>query len=86
LGTTGVAIGVSGIPALWDRRGEEDLFGYHLQHTDIGVGDEIAAAAGLLMGQGREGLPAILLRGLKFSHTDGKASDLVRPREKDLYR
>ena len=86
MGTTGVAIGVAGIPALWDRRGEQDLFGYHLQHTDVGVGDEIAAAAGLLMGQGAEGLPAVLLSGLHFSQADGKASDLVRPREKDLYR
>ena len=66
LGTTGVAIGVAGIPALWDRRGESDLYGYHLQHTDVGIGDEIAAAASLLMGQGAEGLPAVLIRGLEL--------------------
>ena len=86
LGTVGVAIGVAGLPALWDRRGETDLYGYHLQHTDVGVADEIAAAAGLLMGQAAEGLPAVLLRGLHLPTADGWATDLVRPKELDLYR
>ena len=85
-GTVGVAIGVAGLPALWDRRGETDLYGYHLQHTDVGVADEIAAAAGLLMGQAAEGLPAVLLRGLHLPTADGWATDLVRPKELDLYR
>ena len=86
LGTVGVAIGVSGIPALWNRRGEPDLYGYRLQHTDVGVADEIAAAAGLLMGQAAEGLPAVLIRGLRLPPADGRATDLVRPPEMDLYR
>lgn len=86
LGTVGVAIGVAGLPALWDRRGEADLHGYALQHTDVGVGDEIAAAAGLLMGQGAEGLPVVLLRGLSLATAGGCATDLIRPKEKDLYR
>jgi coenzyme F420-0:L-glutamate ligase/coenzyme F420-1:gamma-L-glutamate ligase len=85
LGTVGVAIGVAGLPALWDRRGEADLHGFVLQHTDVGVADELAAAAGLLMGQGAEGLPVVLLRGLDFQGKDGRATDLVRPKEKDLY-
>ncbi|WP_420643596.1 coenzyme F420-0:L-glutamate ligase [Candidatus Leptofilum sp.] len=86
LGTVGVAIGVAGLPALWDRRGEPDLYGYELQHTDIAVADEIAAAAGLLMGQGDEGMPVVLVRGLGLPVVDGKATDLVRPKEMDLYR
>ena len=81
-----MAIGVAGLPALWDRRGETDLFGYQLKHTDVGLGDELAAAAGLLMGQGAEGLPAVLIRGLNFPAEAGTARDLVRPPEKDLYR
>lgn len=85
LGTAGVAIGVSGVPALWDRRGERDLYGYHLQHTEVGIGDEIASAASLLMGQGSEGLPAVLVRGLELPEVGGTARDLVRPPEKDLY-
>jgi coenzyme F420-0:L-glutamate ligase/coenzyme F420-1:gamma-L-glutamate ligase len=86
LGTVGVAIGVAGLPALWDRRGEKDLFGYELRHTEVGTADEIASAAGLLMGQSAEGLPVVLVRGLDLPEADGRASDLVRPRELDLYR
>lgn len=85
LGTIGVAIGVSGFPALWDRRGEPDLYGYALQHTDVGLADEIAAAAGLLMGQAGEGTPAVLVRGLNLPPGDGQAADLVRPQHLDLY-
>ena len=86
LGTVGVAIGVAGLPALWDRRGEADLYGYRLQHTDVGLADEIAAAAGLLMGQAAEGRPAVLIRGLRLPPVEGRATDLVRPPELDLYR
>ncbi len=86
LGTVGVAIGVAGIPALWDRRGEPDLYGFKLEHTDVGVADEIAAAAGLLMGQAAEGTPVVIVRGLHLPAASGKASDLVRAKEMDLYR
>lgn len=86
LGTVGVAIGAAGLPALWDRRGEPDRDGHILQYTDVGVADEIAAAAGLVMGQGNEGQPVVLLRGLKLPLQNGRASDLIRPQEMDLYR
>ena len=85
LGTVGVAIGVAGLPALWDRRGEADRYGFTLAHTTVGVADEIAAAAGLLMGQAAEGVPAVIVRGLRLPAGDGSAGDLVRPREQDLY-
>ncbi len=85
LGTVGVAIGVAGLPALWDRRGEPDLYGYRLQHTEVGIADEIAAAASLLMGQAAEGTPAVLIRGLQLPALEGSARDLVRPPELDLY-
>jgi coenzyme F420-0:L-glutamate ligase/coenzyme F420-1:gamma-L-glutamate ligase len=86
LGTVGVALGVSGIPALWDRRGEPDRDGHILQYTDVGVADEIAAAAGLVMGQASEGRPVVIVRGLKLPLQNGRASDLIRPKEMDLYR
>ncbi len=85
LGTVGVAIGVAGIPALWNRRGELDLYGYELQHTEVGTADEVASAASLLMGQAAEGTPVVLIRGLSFPSARGHASDLVRPAEIDLY-
>lgn len=86
LGTVGVAIGVAGLPALWDRRGEADLYGYRLQHTDVGLADEIAAAASMVMGQAAEGTPVVLVRGLSLPAGEGKAGDLIRPKEFDLYR
>ena len=86
LGNVGVAVGVAGLPALLDLRGQPDLFGRVLQATDIGLADEIAAAADLLSGQAAEGLPVTLVRGLRFPPADGCAADLVRPPELDLYR
>jgi coenzyme F420-0:L-glutamate ligase/coenzyme F420-1:gamma-L-glutamate ligase len=85
LGTIGVAIGVSGLPALVDRRGTPDREGFRLQHTDIGFADELAAAAGLVMGQAAEGLPLVLVRGV-CREGSGRAADLYRPRARDLYR
>ena len=84
-GTVGVAIGVAGIPALWDRRGEPDLYGYALRHTTVGTADEIASAASLLMGQAAEGTPVIHLRGLHLPPHPGRAADLIRPASQDLY-
>jgi coenzyme F420-0:L-glutamate ligase/coenzyme F420-1:gamma-L-glutamate ligase len=86
LGTVGVAIGVAGLPALWDRRGEPDRHGVALQHTDVGTADEIAAAAGLLMGQAGESLPVVHIRGLHLPAIQGRATDLIRPRDRDVYQ
>lgn len=83
-GTVGVAIGASGVTALADMRGKPDLFGRAFRITQVGIADEIAAAASLLMGQSSEGLPAVLLRGLELGN--GRASDLIRPRNIDLFR
>ena len=90
-GTVGLAIGVSGLPARLDRRGEPDLFGRPLHVTEVGIADSIASAASIVMGEGAEGRPAALVRGLSFegrseAERAGRARDLVRPRERDLFR
>ena len=85
-GTVGVALGAAGIPALLNLRGKPDLFGRELRTTEVGIADEIAAAASMLMGQADEGTPAVLLRGLKLPETAGSAADLIRSREIDLFR
>jgi coenzyme F420-0:L-glutamate ligase/coenzyme F420-1:gamma-L-glutamate ligase len=84
-GTVGVALGAAGLPALLDLRGTADLFGRELRSTEVGIADEIAAAASMLMGQAGEGTP-IVLRGLNLPDADGSAADLIRPREIDLFR
>jgi coenzyme F420-0:L-glutamate ligase/coenzyme F420-1:gamma-L-glutamate ligase len=86
LGNVGVAVGVAGIPAWVDLRGRPDLFGRKLMHTDIGLADELCAAADLLSGQADEGLPVTLLRGLSLPIAEGNASDLYRPPEADLFK
>jgi coenzyme F420-0:L-glutamate ligase/coenzyme F420-1:gamma-L-glutamate ligase len=85
-GTVGVALGAAGLPALLDLRGTADLFGRELRSTEVGLADEIAAAASVLMGQAAEGTPVVLLRGLHMPDTDGSAADLIRSRETDLFR
>ena len=85
-GTTGTAIGAYGLAALQDRRGAVDRDGTVLQSSEIAVADEAAAAASLLMGQGSEGLPIVVIRGLDWAFGNGNASDLVRPLEQDLFR
>jgi coenzyme F420-0:L-glutamate ligase/coenzyme F420-1:gamma-L-glutamate ligase len=82
----GVAIGLAGLPALSDRRGDTDLTGYELQHTVIGIADEIAAAASLLMGPANEGIPAVVVRGLKLPVSEASAREIQRPRKLDLFR
>lgn len=86
LGNVGVAVGAAGLPALRDLRGQHDLFGRVLRISVQGLADEIASAANLVSGEGAEGLPVVLLRGLHFEPADGRAADLVRPPEQDLYR
>ncbi|GAA4353657.1 coenzyme F420-0:L-glutamate ligase [Variovorax defluvii] len=85
-GTVGVAIGVSGLPALQDLRGQPDRHGRPLEVTEVGLADELAAAASLLMGQAREGRPVVLARGVPGVPGTGCARDLVRPRALDLFR
>jgi coenzyme F420-0:L-glutamate ligase/coenzyme F420-1:gamma-L-glutamate ligase len=85
-GTVGTAIGVSGLPALVNLRGQPDLFGRTLQSTEIGLADEVAAAASLVMGQGEEGCPVVLARGLPYERCESKIGDLIRPNTLDLFR
>jgi len=85
LGTTNVAIGAAGVPSLWDRRGEADRDGRTLEATVIGWADAVAAAAGLVMGEGAEGTPVVLLRGLHCPAPEAPASALIRPHDEDLF-
>jgi coenzyme F420-0:L-glutamate ligase / coenzyme F420-1:gamma-L-glutamate ligase len=85
-GTVGVAIGVAGFPALLDMRGHSDMFDYTLQVTQIGLADELAAAASLLMGQAAERRPVIHIRGVPYPFREGNLQELIRPREMDLFR
>jgi coenzyme F420-0:L-glutamate ligase / coenzyme F420-1:gamma-L-glutamate ligase len=86
LGTTGITIGLSGMPGLVDLRGEPDLFDYRLRVTQVAASDELAAGASLVMGQAREGLPVVLARGFPYPLREGSLSELIRPKDTDLFR
>lgn len=86
MGTVGVAIGVAGLPGLLDRRGEQDLQGRPLLITEVGMADELAAAASSVMGQAAEGRPVVLMRGVAWPRREGTARELQRSRDKDLFR
>ena len=85
-GTVGVAIGISGLPALEDLRGKPDLFGTELRITQVGVADELAAAASLMMGQAAEGMPVVHVRGFPYPLREGSLKELIRPKELDMFR
>jgi coenzyme F420-0:L-glutamate ligase/coenzyme F420-1:gamma-L-glutamate ligase len=85
-GLVGLAIGAAGVPSVVDLRGERDLNGRELRVTSAGFADQIATAAELLMGEGAEGRPAVLVRGLAWDQPPAPASALVRAPEEDLFR
>lgn len=85
-GTVGVSIGVSGMPAVVDLRGKEDLFGFKLKITQVAAADELAAAASLIMGQADEGTPVVFAHGFPYAAREGNLSELIRPKEMDLFR
>ena len=85
-GSIGMAIGASGLPALLDLRGRGDLDGRMLEVSEVGIADEIASSASLVMGQGNEGRPIVIVRGLGLPRGEGTAADLIRPKDRDLFR
>jgi coenzyme F420-0:L-glutamate ligase / coenzyme F420-1:gamma-L-glutamate ligase len=85
-GTSGISIGISGLPGLVDFRGKQDLFGYEMKVTQVAVADELAAGASLLMGQTAEGKPVIHVRGFPYPLRDATIKELLRPKESDLFR
>lgn len=86
VGTTGLAIGVAGLPAVVDLRGDTDLYGRELRVSEQAVADELAAAASLLQGQGAEGKPVVLIRGFTSDAPKQPATAALRPAELDMFR
>ncbi len=89
-GAIGTAIGISGMDAIWNRKGEKDLYGRELQTTSIAVADELASAASILMGQADEGIPVVVIKGVSYvkelKSNNSTVKDLIRPRKYDVFR
>jgi len=86
VGTTDVAIGVAGVAPLADLRGTADRAGSLLRSTQVAVADELAAAADLVRSGKADGLPVVVVRGVRRAGGDGSAAELVMPAERDLFR
>ena len=87
MGEINIAVGVAGFVPIRDRRGEKDLFGYVLRIKQTAIADELASAAELVIGQADEGIPAAIIRGYNYQQTENaSATNLTRPKEKDLFR
>jgi coenzyme F420-0:L-glutamate ligase/coenzyme F420-1:gamma-L-glutamate ligase len=86
LGLVNVAIGCAGMPAVVDLRGGVDHGGRELEATIVALADEVAAATGLVMGKAAR-VPAALVRGVPLDQAPpGRARDLIRAPEEDLFR
>ena len=86
VGTTGLAIGVAGLPAVVDLRGKKDIFGRELLVSEQAVADELASAASLLQGQASEKLPVVIVRGFNSKAPHQNASALIRNKDMDMFR
>ena len=87
LGTIGHAIGASGVKTIVDLRQKgTDLFGRELQTTVIGLADQIASTATLIMGESNEGKPIVVVKGIDMPSDSDTVDDLIRPKEEDLFR
>jgi coenzyme F420-0:L-glutamate ligase / coenzyme F420-1:gamma-L-glutamate ligase len=85
-GVVGIALGAAGIASLQNLIGSPDLFGRAMKVTEVAVGDELAAAASLLMGQGAEGVPVVHVRGFRSRAAQNNAAALIRPKDMDMFR
>ena len=85
-GTVGIALGLCGVPAIRDLKGQPDMFGRPLETSEVAIADELAAAASLLQGQAAEATPIVLARGVPGEGTGLTAKALLRPEHLDLFR
>ncbi len=86
LGHTDICIGIAGLNPLLNLRGQQDLFGYQMRVKRTAIGDELASAAELVIGNCQEKIPAAIIRGYAFNEDDSaKAIDAIMPRENNLF-
>jgi coenzyme F420-0:L-glutamate ligase/coenzyme F420-1:gamma-L-glutamate ligase len=87
VGSTGVAIGTSGINPLRDERGKYDLYGKSLKSTVIGQIDNLASASQLVMGEADQGHPVVLIRGYEYEYAPtASINEILREKKSDLFR
>jgi coenzyme F420-0:L-glutamate ligase/coenzyme F420-1:gamma-L-glutamate ligase len=84
-GQVNMAIGVAGMEAIVDYRGQHDPYGYELHASVLAVADELASAAELVMGK-IDRIPVALIRGYTYIPSEGSAKTLLRDPVTDMFR
>jgi coenzyme F420-0:L-glutamate ligase/coenzyme F420-1:gamma-L-glutamate ligase len=85
VGIVNVALGIAGTPSVVDLRGTADDAGKDLHATVLAVADDLAAAAGLVMGKTNR-TPVVIVRGFQPGAESGSGRDMIRPPDEDLFR
>ena len=91
VGAIGVAVGISGLHPCSDFRGCIDLYGQELQSTIEATADELASAAGLLMGQSNSGICLVAIKGYdstfsKCEKDESSIDEIIRDKNMDAFR
>jgi coenzyme F420-0:L-glutamate ligase/coenzyme F420-1:gamma-L-glutamate ligase len=84
-GAVNIAIGLGRMSAFTVNAGLRDLYGRELRSSLVCIADELAAAAELIMGQADEGIPVVIIRGMRLQNGDGSATQIVRSKNEDLF-
>jgi coenzyme F420-0:L-glutamate ligase/coenzyme F420-1:gamma-L-glutamate ligase len=84
-GQVNMAIGLAGMEALTDYRGQLDVYGYELHASIIAVADELSSAAELVMGK-IDHIPVALIRGYRYIRGEGSVQTLTRDSATDMFR
>lgn len=86
-GVTGISIGFFGLEPTFDYRGRSDIYGRKLKYTKTNIVDALSGMAVLLMGEGNERTPVVVLRDAKFIKFTNKNTyrKFVIDPKKDLY-
>lgn len=85
-GTVGTALGAAGLTSFKDLRGDPDMYGRTLEVSQVGLADQLASAGSLLMGEGKEAVPMVIVRGLAPMSPDLPAATLIRDPSSDMFR
>ncbi len=86
-GVVGVAIGADGFYPVQDCRGRNDLYGNKMRWKQRALGDQLADAAHLVMGECDEQTPFVLIEDAPVEFTDLplEKNCMLFPRDQDLF-
>lgn len=84
-GAVNLAIGVAGMSPFVINKGKDDLYDRELKGSLVCLADQVAAAAELVMGQADEGIPVVVVRGMKYDSGNGAATDILRNERENLF-